>query len=102
MSKAKSLFDQIYDGAKEALQAAQKPIIRRGLKRKLRAGYDDCQVKIDNANKLIQDELAKMEGADINACLRAKGELRTLSEQQTDLAALYEEWFGEVLNTEVE
>ena len=97
-----ALFDMLYDGLKDALQAAQKPLVRRGLKRKFRAGFDNCQTLMDAQNNIIRDELATVEKADINKCLQAKQVLRTLVEQQEDLKALYKELFDEEFNPEIE
>ena len=97
-----SLFDMLYSGAKDALKAVQKPIVRRGLKRKFRAGFDNCQTLMDAQNKIIRDELALLEQADINKCLQAKQVLRTLVEQQEDLTTLYKEVFNEDFNPEIE
>ena len=97
-----TLFDMLYDGAKDALKAVQKPLVRRGLKRKFRAGFDNCQTLMDAQDKIIRDELASLEQADINKCLQAKLVLRTLSEQQEDLRVLYKEVFNEEFNPEIE
>ena len=97
-----TLFDMLHNGAKDALKAMQKPIIRRGLKRKFRAGFDNCQTLMDAQNKIIRDELSLLEQADVNKCLQAKQVLRTLVEQQEDLITLYKELFNEDFNPEIE
>ena len=97
-----TLFDMLYDGAKEAVRTIQKPLVRRGLKRKFRSGFDNCQTLIDTQNSIIKDELATLEKVDINKCLQAKQTLRTLVEQQDDLKTLYKELFDEEFNPEIE
>jgi len=101
-SSAKTLFDTLYEGCKEAIKIMRKPLARKSLKRKINSGWDDAQAKIDTANVAIEDEVMKVTNCDLKVILTHKQTIRSLEEQQEDLANLWKTMFNEEFDSSIE
>jgi len=102
MSEKKTLFDTLYEGAKDVIKAMQKPLVRKNIKRKLRAAYDSAQAEIDANTLSTHEELMKVSDCDVNHILKLKGVSRTRVEQQEDIAATWKELFDKDFDPNVE
>lgn len=102
MEESKTLFDKVYEGGKEAFKAMKKPLVRKNVKRKIRAGWDDAQGNIDKAELDIQNKIQNISDLDLQACLALNAKIRNLKEAQEDLENIYYTLFGEKLDPTVE
>lgn len=101
-TKKETMFDKLYEGAKETIKSMQKPMAKRTLKRKLAGAKDAALNEIDQANIAIQDEVQKIGDCDINKVLKLKFDIRSRKENIEDIESLYKELFDEDMPKDID
>lgn len=95
MAESKCFFDEFFGAAKEVLEAAKKPQIKKGMQRKLQSAYDDAEnKKIDEENKIEQERL-KFKDYDINVVVQSQRTVEMLNLMQEKIKKEYLFLFGE-------
>jgi hypothetical protein len=97
-----TMFDKLYEGAKETIKAMQKPLAKRALKRKLMAARDAALNEIDQSNLKIQEEVQKISDCDVNKVLKYKFDIRSRNENIEDTESLYKELFNEDMPKDID
>lgn len=95
MAEGKCFFDDFFGAAKEVLEAAKKPQIKKGMQRKLQSAYDDAEnKKIDEESKIEQERL-RFKDYDVMVVLQSQRMIELLNLMQEKIRKEYLFLFGE-------
>lgn len=99
MDPITSLFDKLYGADDQTVSAEKKPLVRKALKRKFYAAFDDAEgQKLDAMTKM--DNLRRnFDNLDLNAILAQRTLIDTLTKMQDSLKEEFQITFGEQLDT---
>jgi len=101
-TEKKGLFEKLYGAGKEVLDAINKPLVRKALKRKLASAFDDTIKRIATSEKELSKLRADFENYDVNAILKHRQEINDCLLIQADLKAEYKELFDAEMKIEDE
>ena len=93
--KAKTLFDELYDKSEEFIKKLKKPLVKKQIKRKLCAAYDDAENNKINAEASLQDKRGEFDNFDVNKILEMAQIIDENMELQKKIANEYLQMFGE-------
>jgi hypothetical protein len=95
MAEQECFFDDFFGAAKQVLEAAKKPQIKKGMQRKLQSAYDDAEnKKIDEESKIEQERL-KFKEYDVMVVLQSQRTIEMLNLMQEKIRKEYLFLFGE-------
>lgn len=95
--KDKGLFDELYALTKETSKMLKKPIVKRQIKRRLTAAFDDAESNKINAESELQDMRSDFENFDVNDILEKKLIIVDNTKLQSMIESEYETLFGKVM-----
>ncbi|HNW32695.1 MAG TPA: hypothetical protein PKL44_00390 [Candidatus Dojkabacteria bacterium] len=88
-------FDKFFGAAKEVLEAAKKPQIRKAIQRKMSAAYDDAENKKIDQEAIIEKERLNFKDYNVNNVIEAQRMIERLTEMQAKIKKEYVFMFGE-------
>jgi len=94
-----TLFDKIYEGAKETLKSMKKPLVERALKRRFDSFIDGCDARIDELELKKHELIMSLESPekyDINAIVKIELDL----EQTRKSKSIAEKYKWDIFNAE--
>jgi len=91
------LFEKLYGATTEAIKLLRKPLVKKALKRKLRASLDDASCKVIDATTKIEAERAKFDGMDVNLIVEQRLIIDRCEKVKEMIKAEYKELFAEDL-----
>ena len=92
--KTKNLFDVLYDKTEESVKKLKKPLVKRQIKRRFSASYDDAENKKVDAEAKLQDLRSEFKYFDINKVLEQKQIIEENTDLQRLISSEYKELFG--------
>lgn len=90
-----TLFDKLYEGAKDLIKKTKKPIISNQLKRSFHAAYDDAERQKDEAELAIQNARADLEKFDLNKIIESRQRVIACKEIQEIIKEEFKLMFNE-------
>lgn len=97
MSKAKGMFDMIYSANAELLKTLRKGSVKRKLKRKFQAAWDQAHEAIAEQKELMQKNREELESYDCSVVVNADDVIKQHENVKRALEEEYLKMFGEVM-----
>tara|TARA_R110002012_G_scaffold203892_1_gene373353 strand:- start:509 stop:811 length:303 start_codon:yes stop_codon:yes gene_type:complete len=95
MSKEKTLFEKLYEGADSIKKALKRPLAERSMKRKFQSAYDDAARIIDEEELALHNEREMLHECDVNDLLTSRRRIEDCITLQENIKKEYLEMFGE-------
>jgi hypothetical protein len=95
--KKESLFKKFYNMTEDVMKKLKEPLIERATKRKFEAAYDSCKDQIIETETSFNKEMENVENLDLNKLLQIRQKAKNAEKTKEEIAAMYEEFFGEKL-----
>jgi hypothetical protein len=89
------LFEKLYGATTEAIKSLRKPLVKKALKRKLRAALDDASSKVIDATTKIDAERAIFDAMNVNVVVEQRLIIERCDKVKEMVKAEYKELFGE-------